>query len=251
MNDALFDALLGPDLPTPAGLKIWNGTDPAERFAIHRHHLRVSLTHALAQSYPVTRTLVGEPFFDAMTWQFIQQRPPRLPMLCNYGDALPDFIDRFAPAATLPYLADVARLEWLRVEACHAADAVEPPIASLVRHLHEPGTLAGLKFSFQPSVRLLRSRYAVVSIWAAHQGSGDLHSIDPNQPESALILRPRLDVELVPLPQAAADFIEHLLQGAPLGSALDAALASSAGFDLAETLRLLIAHGAVAALEDD
>ncbi|HMU90494.1 MAG TPA: DNA-binding domain-containing protein [Pseudomonadales bacterium] len=251
MNHSLFEALLDPTLPTPAGLRVWNGSDPAARFAIHRNHLRVSLTSALAQSYPVTRTLVGEPFFNAMAWQFIRQAPPRLPMLACHGAALPNFIDSFAPAATLPYLADVARLEWLRIEACHAADAVELPTASLTRQLQQPATLARLKITFQPSVRLLTSRHAVVSIWAAHQGRGDLRAVDPVLPESALILRPQLDVELIPLPLAAGDFIGRLLKGEPLGSALEAHLATTADFDLVETLRLLIASGAIAALESD
>jgi hypothetical protein len=222
VNHSLFEALLDPTLPTPAGLRVWNGSDPAARFAIHRNHLRVSLTSALAQSYPVTRTLVGEPFFNAMAWQFIRQAPPRLPMLACHGAALPNFIDSFAPAATLPYLADVARLEWLRIEACHAADAVELPTASLTRQLQQPATLARLKITFQPSVRLLTSRHAVVSIWAAHQGRGDLRAVDPVLPESALILRPQLDVELIFVTGGVVSSLGKGIASASLGAILEA-----------------------------
>ncbi len=53
-------ALLNPDLPCPGGLTSWNGSDPAQRFAVYRNNVMVSLIDALADSYPGLQELVGE-----------------------------------------------------------------------------------------------------------------------------------------------------------------------------------------------
>lgn len=125
MNDqALFAAaLLDPDAPCPDGLTTWNGSDPARRFAVYRNNVIVSLIDALADTFPVTLELVGEAFFRAMAGIFVRRTPPRSTLLVDYGSGLPTFIERFEPAHPVPYLADVARLEMLRVRAFHAADA--------------------------------------------------------------------------------------------------------------------------------
>ena len=65
----------------------------------------------------MVRLLVGEEFFRAMAQIHVRAHRPRSPLMFEYGDELPDFIAGFPPAADVPYLADVARLEiaWSRV----------------------------------------------------------------------------------------------------------------------------------------
>ena len=64
--------------------------------------------------------------------------PPRSPLLFQYGGSFADFIAGFAPAAPLPYLRDMARLEYAQGLAYHAADREPLPPASLRR----PGSRA-------------------------------------------------------------------------------------------------------------
>lgn len=47
----------------------------------------------------------------------------RGPSLALYGAGFADFVEDFEPAASVVYLADVARLERARLESLHAADA--------------------------------------------------------------------------------------------------------------------------------
>jgi hypothetical protein len=115
-------ALLAPGQPCPEGLFSHNGADPASRFAVYRNNVHSSLISALADGYPVTRQLVGDGFFRAMAGLYVQAYPPTSPLLNEYGSDLAAFIQGFAPAASVPYLADVARLEHLRINAYHAAD---------------------------------------------------------------------------------------------------------------------------------
>ncbi|TDP84568.1 putative DNA-binding protein [Aquabacterium commune] len=252
MNQASFAAaLLDPDLPCPAGLTVWNGSDPTRRLAVHRNNVVVSLVDALADTFPVTQQLVGEDFFRAMARAFVLQSPPTSPVMVFYGEALPDFIADFGPAQALPCLADMARLEMARVRACHAADAPLLTQAGIDMALSHAGRVDELRLVCHPSVALCQSRHAVVSLWAAHQDEAQLDqlaSLDLAQPESALVLRQALDVVVVPVPHGAAQFTQALLAHQGLAQAAAHAVAADAHFNLTETLRLLLAQGAITSI---
>ena len=245
---AFAAALLDPDLAPPDGLTTWNGSDPARRFAVYRNNVIVSLVDALADTFAVTQELVGEEFFRAMARVFALAEPPRSRLMAFYGEDFPDFIAGFPPAAGVPYLADVARLEYLRVLAYHAGDAAPVATEDVARVLADTAALPSMCLILHPSLHVLSSRHAVVSLWAAHQGTLELSAVVPDTPETALILRHGLDVEVMRIPSAAATFIGALRNGSTLGDAVQAAGRDDAEFDLAVPLGLLLQKGAVAAL---
>lgn len=241
-------ALLDPDAPCPAGLTAWNGSDPTRRFAVYRNNVVVSLIDALADTFPVALALVGEEFFRAMAGIFVRGAPPGSVLLAEYGTGFPDFIVAFEPARSVPYLADVARLEMLRVRAFHAADADPISPEQIARALADPERLPALRATCHPSLSVLRSDYAVASLWAAHQGHGDLAQVDPFVPESALVVRVGLDVQVIALPPGGDALVASLADGLPLGQAAALALAASEDFDLTAQLAMLLRVGALTAL---
>lgn len=240
-------ALLDPALPPPPGLSSWNGSDPSQRFGVYRNNVVVSLIEALAATFPVVEALVGEDFFRDMARVFVRAHPPRSRLLMFYGDEFPAFIEGFAPAESLPYLGDVARLEATRVAACHAADA--PALGAKVFARIPAETLEGLRVSFHPSLRLLRSRFAVVSLWAAHQGALDIGAVDPFAAEDALVLRPQLDVLTLRLSPGQAPFLAALQTGLTLAEAALAAAEETPAFDLPVALHLLMTSGAAISIK--
>jgi hypothetical protein len=251
MSEAAWAAaLLDPAQPCPPGLRSWNQSDPAQRMAVHRNNVTVSLVDALAEQFPVVLALVGDDFFRAMARLYVRDQPPRSCVLARHGAGLPGFIAGFAPAASLPYLADVARLELLRCQASQAADA--PPLQALgsavLAALQHGSRAAGLRLDMHPSVAVLDSPHAVVSLWAAHQGQDILEAIDTGQAEAALVLRPDMEVLVLRLPPGGAALVQQLLQGDSLGDAAAQALAAAPGFDLTTNLLLLLQHGAVCAI---
>lgn len=243
-------ALLDPAQPCPPGLRSWNQSDPAQRMAVHRNNVTVSLVDALADHFPVVLALVGDDFFRAMATLYVRAQPPRSGVLAHHGEGLPGFIAGFGPAASLPYLADVARLELLRCQTSNAADL--PPLlapgSAVLAALQDSRRAAGLQLVMHPSVAVLDSPHAVVSLWAAHQGQGSLDAIDPGEAEAALVLRPDLEVLVLRLPPGGAVLAQRLLQGDRLGAAAAQALAAAPGFDLTTNLLLLLQHGAVCAI---
>lgn len=238
-------ALLDPARPCPAQLTCWNGADPARRFAVYRNNVISSLVDALADSFPVVQQLVGEAFFRAMAQVFVRNSPPRAAVLLDYGDDFPAFIEGFGPASSLPYLPDVARLERLRSRAYHAADSPALAADTLAGALAEPDKLASMVFQLNPSVAVLDSRFAVVSLWAAHQGLLEIARVDPYRAEHALVLRHALEVEVIGLQAADAVFLQGLQAGMALGCAAEQALASDLAFDPSFPLAHLIRTGAI------
>jgi hypothetical protein len=233
-------ALTDPALAAPAGLR-----QPAQRrFDVHRNNRAAGLIDLLEAAFPVVRRLVGAEFFKAAARAYIDREPPRSPVLLLYGQAFGAFLDGFTPAAGVPYLGDVARLEWARLAAYHAADAEPLSIARLAAV--PEAALPGLRVALHPSLQLLRSRFPVASLWAAT--SGAVAAVDMTRGEEVAVLRPLLAVEVRVLPPGGHPFIAALMAGTSLEAAAEAALAAAPGSDLAAHLRGLFALGAVSAL---
>jgi len=239
------DALLDPARAPPPGLRA-AGDDLPRRFAVHRNNVVVSLIDALAERYPVTQALVGEDFFRAMARVHVRATPPASPVMLLYGEAFPGFIEAFPPAASVPYLADIARLEAACTRAFHAAD--EASVAAAAFAALDPGALAALRLRIHGSAQVIRSRFAVHSIWHAHQASAELSAIDAFAPEDALVVRPQYEVRVLRLRPGEAGFLQALIAGETLGEAAAAAGREATDFDLAGALTSLIGNGIAAGL---
>ncbi|MGB9092559.1 MAG: DNA-binding domain-containing protein, partial [Gallionella sp.] len=130
---------------------------------VYRNNYRGNLHDTLAGAYPVIRQLVGEDFFRYMARKFIEQYPSRSGNLHRYGAEIADFLASFEPAQGLPYLPDVAALEW----ACHRAYFAEDASALDLTELAQipPDQYPDLVLRTHPSCHQVRSRYPVVAIW--------------------------------------------------------------------------------------
>lgn len=234
-------ALLDPEAAAPAAL----GLPAGRRFAVHRNNRAVALVEALEAAFPAVRRLAGAAFFRAVTRAYIDCEPPRSPVMLLYGERFGAFLDGFPPAAGVPYLGDVARLEWARLAAYHAADT-EPLALDRLAAVPEEA-LPALRLSLHPSLRLLRSRFPVATLWQAAAG-GDAGPADMMRGEAVAVLRPKLSVETRVLPAGGYAFIAALAAGEALGAAAEAALAAAPESALAEHLQGLFALGAVVAL---
>lgn len=212
---------------------------------MYRNNVHSALINALAAAYPVARQLVGDEFFRAMAGLYAQAHPPTSPLISEYGGTFADFIQGFEPAWSVPYLADVARLERLRVRAYHAADCQVLDQHSVLRQLQGCAQLGQLRVRLHPSLATLESSYAVVSVWTAHQADGAITSFNPWHAQGGLVLRQGLVVKVFAIDRGSVTFINRLNQGAGLEMAIADALKASDEFDLHLCLTLLISHDAI------
>jgi Putative DNA-binding domain len=230
--------LIDPAMPLPDGVTSWADASPQRRFGVYRNNMRGALAESLAVRYPVVQRLVGDKFFGAMARDYAVQNLPRSPVLIEYGANFADYIAAFEAAKSLPYLADVARLESAYWQAYHAAD-VEPLTATEFASL-DPATLHGLRFEMLPSLAIVRSSFPIVAIWRTNTEDEEITAVDMTVAEDALVARPRLDVEVRRLPVGAGIFLSLLQQGIALGEAAGTAADASPAFDLAANLSGLI-----------
>lgn len=243
-------SLLAPALPAPAGLRTDMRPSAERRFDVHRNNFVVTLVDALEASFPVTRALVGGEFFRAMAREYVLATPPRTPVLVEHAFDFPSFIARFDPAAAVPYLSDVARIEALRIRAYHALDAEPVDEFAFRQRLAVPGPLASIRLELHPACVWMRSSYAACSIWQAHQGlarheDADLSAVDVAAGEDVLITRPGFDVHVALLPEGALELLESLGRGEPLGEAFEHAHSAAGKVDDAELFVVIMRYGLV------
>ena len=231
-------ALLDPTQAVPAGLKTWNGSDPAQRFAVYRNNVTVSLMGAIADSFPVCQAVVGTNAFRDLARTFVRAHPPRSPVLARYGAGFADFLAVCQLADDWPQLPDLARLELACLDALHAGDAEPLDPAALAALMAEPQRLAALHLRLHPSLSALCSAFSVVSIWAAHQEDAPVMP-DPDVPEGAWVLRQGRWVRVLTMGLGDVGFIDALRAGRTLGEAAETASAA-ADFDLTRCLAVLL-----------
>jgi hypothetical protein len=211
-----------------------------DRLDIYRNTIFFGLTQALRLAFPAVDRLVGAEFFEGAADIFIREHLPRAAYLDQYGGGFPEFLRHFARAASLPYLGDVARLEWAVNRALHAPD-VQPLELSELAEI-APENRGDVSFQPHPSVGVLRSQYPVDDIWRSVLAGDDqaLAAVDlAAGPIFLLVERTKGDVEVARLQQAGWSFLKALCRGEALLSAMD----STAGLDAAKLLAQHLAAG--------
>ncbi|MCP1170949.1 DNA-binding domain-containing protein [Ralstonia chuxiongensis] len=218
--------------------------EEARGIAIYRNARLAILRNALAGAYPVCRALVGEDCFDALVRDTLDVQASTSPNLHRYGNALPDVIAQSPLAHSVPYLADVARLEWCVHWAHYAPDAhVEAANADL---LAQPADT--LRAGLVEGAQWVVSPWPVVSIWRAHQPGAtiSLNKIDLGVGEAAAIAVRGHRVAVLDLDAPTATFLAACDATPSLQAALETTLAEQPNLDLTACLSGLYRSGLLA-----
>ena len=229
--DPALDRTIFPDRPGAAA-----------RLAIYRNHVRLSLTAALAATYPVVARLVGEAFFADVARGYIAGTPPQQPVLSEYGEGLAAHLSADPRLQSLPWIADVARLEWLLNAAFHCER--HPPLRPADLAAIAPEVAADLRLSLQPGTAILRSPWPVDRIWLANQPPADGSGVDIDAGAvDLLVIRRDSDAAFLTLAAGEAAFLTALDAGQRLEDAVLAAGAETGDFPLAASLARFLALG--------
>ncbi|MFV2055334.1 MAG: DUF2063 domain-containing protein [Thiohalomonadales bacterium] len=189
-----------------------NGLSAARRVQVYRNNVYASYTEALASIFKVSQQLVGEEFFQQLASLYIPEHRSINGNIHQFGHRFADFIEAQNTLSDLPYLADVARLEWAQHEAFHAPAATLRNIEDLSSVAED--TIDSIVFAPHPATRTVSSLYPILSIWRFHQQDIDELStlnID-DRAESVLVARPQLEVELQELEYMEFALLSILMQ---------------------------------------
>ena len=232
-----FAAALRDRSHTPAMQRWLAGDDELvdRRMAIYRANMVAAAEKALVSAYPVIRQVVGDEFFHGLAREYQRGTPSTCGDLNEFGATFEAFLAAFEHVQHLPYLPDLARLEWAVHLAYGAADAPDWDAASL--GTVAPEQQAEIRFHWAAGTAIVVSSHPIVRIWTIHQSGYDGEfSVVWDRADTALVSRNGFVVTVDARDPADAAFIAASLAGAPLGDAAAAALADHPSFDLGALL---------------
>lgn len=236
-------SILGPTSSRLGSELEVRGANAVDRFGIYRNNSLLSLTEALAVNFPVTVRLVDDRFFRWVSQGFIRQHPPREARLCAYGAELPAYLARLPACRTVPYVAEVARLEWAIALSLQAEEVVSCSIAALSRLGNDAGAA---RLRLQRSLQLIPARWPVVEIWSAHQKEPiELPCGIARRASHVEVTRHAHRICLTALPLGRFAFRRGLAKGLPLDAAVDRAMSRDPRFEPAIELAALFGENIV------
>lgn len=202
---------------------------------IYRNNTIANRNANLANTYLTLVELVGADFFAAMAGVYIQASPSGSGNLHEDGADFAAFLNDFTHTADLPWLSDMARLDWAIHQAHYSPDCAALSIDSLVAL--PPEQFGQLKLQLHPAVAVIRSaQWPVYQILMMHHGDApaDLNAGG----EQVLVWRNHWQA----LPLSEAVFIEHILNGQSIEKAIEA---TEQEFDAGRILIRLFSLGLV------
>ena len=240
-QDAFARALLDPAdsaiSPDVASLT----AQPA--FAVYRNTVMKGCIDALQANYPAVARLVGEEWFRAAAAIHVREALPVDPTLLRYGAGLADFLARFGPAAELPYLSGVARLDrfWTEAHQAPTTEALAPDAVACLA----PEALVGVVLHPHPAARWAWfGDGPIYTIWARNRDDAPSDADLDWRPEGALLVRPHDVVEWLALDAAGCALLDACAAGRTLAEAAQAALDAQSDCDLAQLMSSLLTAGA-------
>ena len=248
LQAALADHVAGHDRAELLASVVGDSIPAAARLRVHRNHVLHSLGTVLAATFPTVQALVGDEFFRGMARTFAAHDLPTQPVLSEYGAGFSRFVGGYTPARGLPYLADIARLDWALNVAFHSP--TEPRLASADLASIQVEQLPTKLVSLAPGAAVLRSIYPIERIWATAQSPASHETVDLNSGAARLlVLRRANDAGFVCLSEGEASFLEALAAGRTLEDAAGLALAADAVFELSPAFARLLHLRAFAAVQ--
>jgi hypothetical protein len=237
--------LVGTDRAELAAEVVGDTIPAAARLRVYRHHVFESLALALAATFPTVEAVVGADYFRGLARAFIGHSPPSQPVLAEYGEGFPIFVAGHDVARDLPYLADVARLDWALNLAFQAPIGSRLAAADLAAIPAD--RLPSLRLGLAPGTVLVVSPYPLDRIWSASQPGAAADPVDlAAGGVHLLVLRRPDDAAFVTLSAGEAAFVSGLGEGLSLE---EAACRAETDFDLSTCFARLLGLGVLAAAQ--
>ncbi len=208
-----------------------------ERIKVYHNNVVGSLSEALRATFPIVEKLVGEDFMKMMTSEFIFDNPPKKASLYQFGEGFDDFIKTYEPAKSLPYLSDIASFEWAINNAYYAHDD-EALSANNLSQI-PADDLENIELPLRLSANLIESDYPILEIrdFCLNDGEGESPDLNKKKNTRLLIIRPKLEVDIIPLDADEFLTLTQLDNSVALGKAVERTLEEFPDFDFARFLQ--------------
>jgi len=182
--------------------------DPGTGLKTYRNNLIFGLLQALRDTYGFTQALVGKENFSFFCRDYIYSHPSTHPDLTRYGGDFGDFLAGREEIRHLPFLADVARLEWAKDQAFYA-----PPEESAS---WEEWKKTKVPFGLKSGVSLVQSPYQILNDYESFENGGIDAVSDrpfPTGEEHLVVWSDRGTPRVAPVLPATAVFVKEMGKG--------------------------------------
>ncbi|PKF51370.1 DNA-binding domain-containing protein [Enterovibrio nigricans] len=179
------------DLPIATGL-----AEPDALLQIYRNNFVVTLSECLDTVYPVVKALVGCECFEALARHHVLSTPMTSASADQYGEgfnatiaSIPNIVE------AVPYLADIAKLEWLR----QCVNQVPIPKATFpIEMLQQirPEEFEQIRLSVSPATAVMTSAFPISTVWHAvsNNDTNTLEAVDITRAEAVWVQHTPLGV---------------------------------------------------------
>ena len=207
-----------------------------QAFAVYRNTAARGVVEALRATFSTVDMLVGEEMFTQVALDFRRERPPTGAVLSEYGADFAAFLARQPWTCELPYLADVARLDWLWLQSFLAADATAVP----------RGFGGGSRIALHPATRFTWLATPAMTIWQAHRDPWKITELSPDWvEEGALFTRPGSCVQAELIDAAFHYLLAACATPSPIADIASAVAMAFPRSDVPELFRRGVASGAI------
>lgn len=213
-----------------------------QRFSIYRQSVHGHLLKCLHDLYPVCLKLVGEVCFNALADFYILDQQFLRYDVNLYGDQFADFLQTTPIIKQLPYLPDVAQLEWYEYLSSNAENNRKLSLAQWQNYLQQDN-IESIILAPPKSGFLIQSLFPIHKIWQINQENYQADTkVDLQEGAVYLLLwRDALTIKLDPLTSDEWQILNAFQQRKPLGALL-CDLAKQE-LDLVPHLTLMVQNG--------
>jgi len=156
----------GRDSIAPAFVRMVRGYDDSDRktrIAVYADAYFLRLRDVLREDFSRVAALLGLEQFDEVVQGYLEAFPSRWPSVRHLGHALSEFLRHRTD--TPKCLADLAELEWARIEVFDAPDAECVTIEDFISVPAD--AWPALRFSAIPAIKIFQAQYPVQRLWYA------------------------------------------------------------------------------------
>lgn len=201
----------GPLAPPPRGTG-------AERLHAYVDGYPARVREALAEAFPAVEHIVGAAAFGELARRYLPDVPAGIYSLADVGSALPAFLATDALGNDLPFLPDLAGLEWAVQGAFHAH--LDPPFDAATVAAWTPDDWATARVRFQAGTVCIASPWPIRTLWDARKTPRDEIDVAlDDRPEIVVVHRVEHRVACDLVEPEEARVLGRLLSGATLGDA--------------------------------
>jgi len=201
-------------------LRLPPSVDAAERLRVYGNGYPARLLEALEEAFPALLVILGKVELAHLAQRYIAAVDLSSATLNDVGARFPEHCRRDDIVARLPFVADLAALEWQILRAFHCRE--EAPVDPRIFAAWDMDDWERAVLRFQPSLAVVRSPWPIHALWQCRDTPRDEIDVDLNdRPQTVLVHRDGLEVHVGTLEPAEAAALESLHGGATLAATME------------------------------